>query len=115
MAEVGIRELKQNASEVVARVEAGEEITVTNRGRPVARLVPHVRQPRRSRLEELIARGEATPATRDITDPPELRSLDAIHLATALDLADDLDGLVTYDERLARAANDVGIPTLAPR
>ncbi|WP_419839368.1 type II toxin-antitoxin system Phd/YefM family antitoxin [Candidatus Poriferisodalis sp.] len=72
MAEVGIRELKQNASEVVARVEAGEEITVTNRGRPVARLVPHVRNPRRSRLEELIARGEATPATRDIAEflPP---------------------------------------------
>ncbi len=38
MAEVGIRALKQNASEVVARVEAGEEITVTNRGRPVAKI-----------------------------------------------------------------------------
>lgn len=47
--------------------------------------------------------------------PPELRSLDAIHLATALDLADDLDGFVSYDERLARAADDYGIPTLAPR
>jgi len=40
MVEVGIRALKQNASEVVARVEAGEEITVTNRGRPVAVLSP---------------------------------------------------------------------------
>lgn len=50
-----------------------------------------------------------------LLDPAELRSLDAIHLATALDLAGDLDGLVTYDERLSRAANEYGIPTLAPR
>ena len=70
MVEVGIRALKQNASEVVARVEAGEEITVTNRGRPVARLVPHIREPRRSRLEELIARGDATAATRDLAEVP---------------------------------------------
>lgn len=70
MVEVGIRALKQNASEVVARVEAGEEITVTNRGRPVARLVPHTSEPRRSRLEELIARGDATAATRDLAEVP---------------------------------------------
>lgn len=50
-----------------------------------------------------------------LLDPAELRSLDAIHLATALDLAGDLDGLVTYDERLSHAANEYGIPTLAPR
>lgn len=47
--------------------------------------------------------------------PLHLRSLDAIHLATALDLGDEVDGLVTYDERLARAASEYGIPTLAPR
>ena len=33
-----------------------------------------------------------------------LRTLDAVHLAAALDLADDLDGMVTYDDRLAEAA-----------
>ncbi|WP_419945613.1 type II toxin-antitoxin system Phd/YefM family antitoxin [Candidatus Poriferisodalis sp.] len=85
MAEVGIRELKQNASAVVARAEAGEEITVTNRGRPVAKLVPHIHQPRRSRLEELIARGDATPATRDITDlPPPLPALPGRSLSEVL-------------------------------
>lgn len=73
MAEVGIRALKQNASEVVARAQAGEEITVTNRGRPVAKLVPHIRQPRRSRLEELIARGDATPARGNLADLPPPR------------------------------------------
>jgi prevent-host-death family protein len=37
---VGIRALQQNASAVVSRVEAGETIEITDRGRPVARLVP---------------------------------------------------------------------------
>lgn len=49
-----------------------------------------------------------------LLDPPELRSLDAIHLATALSFGNELDGLVTYDERLASAARASGIPTLAP-
>lgn len=48
-------------------------------------------------------------------DPPELRSLDAIHLAAALDLGDDLDSLVSYDDRLAAAAQLNGIPVTAPR
>ena len=47
-------------------------------------------------------------------DPPELRSLDVIHLACALDLGDDLDGLVTYNERLAEAAQFNGISITAP-
>jgi uncharacterized protein len=46
--------------------------------------------------------------------PPTLRSLDAIHLAAALELGDDLDGLVTYDERLAAAAASYGISVIAP-
>jgi uncharacterized protein len=44
-----------------------------------------------------------------------LRSLDAIHLATARVLGTDLDGLVTYDDRLANAARDAGIPVIDPR
>lgn len=43
-----------------------------------------------------------------------LRNLDAVHLAAALELGDDLDGLVTYDERLAEAAERHGIATVAP-
>jgi prevent-host-death family protein len=38
--EVGLRELRQNASDVVRRVEAGESFVVTVSGRPAARLVP---------------------------------------------------------------------------
>ena len=69
MAEVGIRALKQNASAVVARAAAGEEITVTRRGRPVARLTAI----RPSRLEELIATGQARPGKGNLADlpPPE--------------------------------------------
>jgi len=47
-------------------------------------------------------------------DPEVLRTLDAIHVAAALDLGDDLQGLVTYDERLAVAAEANGISVVAP-
>jgi prevent-host-death family protein len=43
METVGVRELRQNASEVLRRVAAGESITVTDRGRAVARLIPLAR------------------------------------------------------------------------
>lgn len=46
---------------------------------------------------------------------PMLRSLDAIHLATARVLLPDLDGIVTYDDRLALAAKDAGISVIDPR
>lgn len=48
-------------------------------------------------------------------DPEHLRALDALHLAAALELGDDLDGLVTYDERLAAAAQANGVASVAPR
>jgi hypothetical protein len=44
-----------------------------------------------------------------------LRSLDAIHLATARVLGPDLTGVVTYDDRLATAADDAGMSVVAPR
>lgn len=40
MEAVGLRELRQNASDLIRRVEDGEEITITVSGRPGARLVP---------------------------------------------------------------------------
>ena len=47
-------------------------------------------------------------------DPLGLRSLDAIHLATALSLGDDLARLVTYDDRMASAARALGLSVDAP-
>lgn len=49
-----------------------------------------------------------------LLEPTHLRSLDAIHLATALQLGDDLDGFVTYDQRLTAAAADNAVTTVAP-
>jgi len=46
--------------------------------------------------------------------PADLCTLDAIHLATALDLGADLARLVTYDDRLRDAAGAVGCPAAAP-
>ncbi len=47
-------------------------------------------------------------------EPASLRTLDAIHLATALTLGTDLAGLVTYDGKLAEAAVSEGFDVLAP-
>jgi len=46
--------------------------------------------------------------------PPSLRTLDAIHLATALGLGDELDAFVTYDDRLAEAARALRLPVVSP-
>lgn len=51
--------------------------------------------------------------TAQIIDPPVLRSLDAIHLATAVLIGADV--VVTYDDRLAQAAAAVGLRAAAPR
>ncbi len=45
---------------------------------------------------------------------PGVRSLDAIHLATALSLGDDLGVLLTYDARMADAARSLGLPVASP-
>ncbi len=47
-------------------------------------------------------------------EPNRLRSLDAIHLASALTLGSDLGAMVTYDAKLASAARQAGIEVLAP-
>ena len=63
MAEAGIRVLRDHLSRYLERVQAGEELTVTDRGRPIARLIP-VDMPRP--FDRLVAEGLVTPAvTRD--------------------------------------------------
>ena len=47
--------------------------------------------------------------------PAQLRTLDALHLATALSLGADLDVLVSYDDRLSEAAQAAGLTVLSPR
>ena len=67
MASVGVRELRQRASELLRRVEAGETIEVTDRGRPVAVLAP---LPERCPLDRLRASGDLAPATSDLDTLP---------------------------------------------
>lgn len=72
MATVGVRELRQRASELLRLVEDGETIEITDRGRPVALLTP---LPGGSPLERLRATGDVEPATIDLDDlPAPLRS-----------------------------------------
>jgi len=48
-------------------------------------------------------------------DPGVLRGLDAIHLAAAELLGDELTAVVTYDERMTTSARLLGLPVAAPR
>lgn len=75
METIGVRELRQHASRYLARVEAGEELAVTNNGRLVARLIP-VRGAERSRAA-LIESGALIPARQ----PRNLLDLNAIGTA----------------------------------
>lgn len=68
---VGVRELRNNLRTILERVEAGEEVIVTARGRPVARIAP---VGRRTTLERLIAEGIVTPS-REPEKPIELEEL----------------------------------------
>ena len=68
MASIGVRELRQRASELLRRVEQGETFEVTDRGRPVALLSP---PPDGSPLDRLRALGEIDPALGDLDDLPE--------------------------------------------
>ena len=69
MRRIGVRELRQQASRYLREVEHGETIEVTDRGRPVARLVP---VPRAGALQALELSGRLTPAEGDVLElgPP---------------------------------------------
>jgi uncharacterized protein len=82
---------------------------------------------RRSRVPELETRADQLVAKLDLlelteeivrratkADPSSLRTLDAIHLASALSLAPELDAFVAYDERLASAASAAGLTVAGP-
>lgn len=67
---MGMRELNQHASRVIDRVRNGEVIEVTDRGRPVARVVPVTQTP--GLLGRLVEEGRASPpsARGPIPTPP---------------------------------------------
>lgn len=67
MTRVGVRELRQRASELLRLVEQGETIEVTDRGRPVALLTP---LPQGSVLDRMRAAGEIESAVGDLDELP---------------------------------------------
>lgn len=50
-----------------------------------------------------------------LLEPTPLRSLDALHIAAALETGPRLEGMVTYDARLTDASASLGIPAISPR
>jgi len=72
MKTIGIRDLRQRASEVLRLVEGGETFEVTDRGRPVAQITP---LPFASPLERLRAAGEISAPAGDLSEIPEPMAL----------------------------------------
>lgn len=74
MDRVGVRELRLNASRLLAKVARGESVEVTSRGRLVARIVPAGQQ---TGLAQLLAEGAATPPEDegDLLDIPPVDPL----------------------------------------
>lgn len=66
--EIGIRELRDGLSRHLAQVRQGRTVTITDHGRPVARIVPVEVL---TRLEQLIAEGRVQPAVRRKRPAPE--------------------------------------------
>ena len=91
MASVGVRELRQRASELLRRVEQGETIEVTDRGRRVAILSP---PPDGSPLDRLRALGDIDSAQGDLDDLPE-----PLVLARGLEHPSDVLRRLRRDER----------------
>jgi prevent-host-death family protein len=81
MADIASRELRNNTREVLARVEGGEEVTITVAGRPVARLQPVERR------AQWLGRGEFV---RRFADRQADAELTAELAALAPDTTDDL-------------------------
>ena len=67
--QIGVREIRQDASIILARVEEGESFIITNRGVPVARLIP-IDVDDSALIEEMIANGDITEADGNLWDLP---------------------------------------------
>ena len=62
----------------------------------------------------VIELGESIRTRASVLEPATVRSLDALHLATAIEIGDVLDAVITYDARMAAAARSLGLAVTAP-
>ena len=86
----------------------------------VVRAVRRVAPDLTSHAEQVVAQvsvvdaGEPIRARASLLEPATVRSLDALHLATAIEIGDALDAVITYDARMAEAARSLGLVVNAP-
>jgi uncharacterized protein len=112
---------EKGSEAVVAAVDGdvemvSSELLLVEARRGTARRAP-ARLPRLDVLlgrVELIQMSSALLESASRLPDPLLRSLDAIHVATALSIRTEVDVLLSYDERLIAAAAAHGLPTAAP-
>ncbi|MEP9392377.1 type II toxin-antitoxin system VapC family toxin [Gordonia sp. VNQ95] len=98
------------------RVLVSSDLARTELLRAVRRVAPDLVIQTRAVLDAVILMTMGTDVfdAAGLLDPAVMRSLDALHLACALDLGDDLEAIVTYDDRLAAAAHALGVATVTP-
>ncbi len=107
----GLRAYLRSRPDQVASVVAAIELArAVRRGGEGDDVLPSVLD----RVTLLSLEGAIVERARTI-GPATLRTLDAIHLATALELAGELEAFVTYDARLAEAARSLALSVVAPR
>jgi len=112
--EPGSSELRSFLTDAGPRVTSIVSLVETLRA--VERVAPAARATTSAVLARFaIIQLDATLARRAaILAPPPLRSLDAIHLASAVELGSELQGFLTYDRRLAEAAREAGMSVASP-
>jgi predicted nucleic acid-binding protein len=106
-----LRDLLENETDQIASAIVEVEVVRAVR-RAVPSLVPHAQ--RVVAQIAVVEPSETIRARAALIEPETLRTLDALHLATAAELGDVLDGLITYDVRMAAAAETLGLAVLAP-
>lgn len=102
-----LRRRKPLVSSALARTEVLRAVSPL--GTAVVERVPDV-----LRIIDLVRVSDRLLEAAGHLRPAELRSLDAVHLATARSLGSDMGRLCTYDERMAAAAHDMGLSVVAP-
>jgi predicted nucleic acid-binding protein len=116
--EEGTAEMRAWADAEVGRAGAlwSSDLLRTEAVRTARRAQPEALSAVRDRLDRMALIVLTTDTFRLAAEinPTSLQTLDAVHLAAALALGDDLDGVVTYDERMAESAQALGIPVVQP-
>jgi uncharacterized protein len=106
-----LRDLLEGDSDQLASAIVEVEVV-----RAIRRAVPELVPQAQRVVSQLtvVEVSEPIRARAALLDPVTLRSLDALHLATALEVGDDLDGVVTYDLSMTAAAKSLDLAVLAP-